>query len=148
MWCVHSANVSLACVSCSPECRPRAWHYPRAYCVWPSQCWPQWRRWRRCASSSACDDAWVKCRQPCCLRVPPRLWSLSVSALCGDVASGPVSTCRLSNCKSYLCALRIGCSTCSSSLACCSGCSGCGCGCGCTLGCIICVNTEFAVLCK
>lgn len=147
MWCVHFANVSLVGDACSPGCRPRAWHCPRACCVWPSRCWRRWHRLRRCASSSACDDAWAKCRRPCC----PNCccccccWGLPALVSCSTGAAAVArsgSTLRLSNCKSYLCALRMGCSTCCCCSSACGGCAGCGCGCvcgcDCTLGCIIC----------
>lgn len=93
-WCEHSGSALPAGVVDSQACRPRAWHCRRHWAChgWPSRCWRPWHKWRRFASSSACDDASGRCRRPSWqppgkfrsgpLRPPPRvlLWVCSVAS--------------------------------------------------------------------
>lgn len=68
-WCAHFATVWPVVDADSWVCRrSRVWHCPMphhttAYYVWPFRCCRRsLRKWRRCASSSACAS--VKSRRP------------------------------------------------------------------------------------
>lgn len=68
-WCAHFASVWPVVDAGSRACRrSRVWHCPMprhtpAYYVWPFRCCRRSsRKWRRCASSSACAS--VKSRRP------------------------------------------------------------------------------------